>query len=44
MKDVKKIRGVHAPCVRPTALAALLVALALSVPVFIVVSLLDLAI
>jgi hypothetical protein len=44
MKTVNKVLGVSAPSVRPTAFAALLVAVMLSVPVFVVLTLLDLAI
>lgn len=40
-KTTKPVRGVTAPSVRPTAYAAWLLAVALSVPVFAVLSLID---
>ncbi|WP_216647211.1 hypothetical protein [Roseovarius sp. THAF9] len=40
-KARKPVRGVDAPSVRPTAYAAWLVAVVLSVPVFVVLSVID---
>ncbi|QFT80872.1 hypothetical protein FIU89_09655 [Roseovarius sp. THAF27] len=40
-KKTMSVRGVTAPSVRPTAYAAWLVAVALSVPVFVVLSVIE---
>lgn len=40
-KILKPVRGVIAPSVRPTAYAALLLAVVLSVPVFVVLSVIE---
>ena len=40
-RQEKTVRGVVAPSVRPTAYAAFLVAVTLSVPVFVVLSVID---
>lgn len=40
-KQPKPVRGVTAPSVRPTAYAAFLLAVALSVPVFVVLNVVD---
>ena len=40
-KKTDPVRGVTAPSVRPTAYAAWLVAVALSMPVFVVLSVID---
>ncbi len=40
-RRISPVRGATAPSVRPTAYAALLVAVALSVPVFVVLNVID---
>ena len=40
-KQTQKVLGIHAPTVRPTAYAALLVAVGLSVPTFFVLTVID---
>ncbi|WP_375227942.1 hypothetical protein [Roseobacter sp. S98] len=41
MKNAASIQGVHAPATRVTRTAAFIVAAALSVPVFVILSLVD---
>jgi len=41
MSKGEKVLGIEAPAVRPTAYAALLVALILAVPVFMILTLID---